>query len=600
MNDHPDDMAPINGLVDARRAAAMLGVSVNVFKVWANRSQEGKGGVAAAMPKPVAKMHGQIYLAAEIEEFGRLLAMSRRPPRTRERGLGAYFTPESAAQMMVSWAVRGSQDVILEPSVGDGRFAHAVHALAAANHWKSLQLHGCELDPQTAAQAVASGAVSANLLHVGDFLAEDRIPQVDAVIGNPPYVRLRELDASLRKNAVAAASDALGEAIDPAGSVWMPFVVKATKHLKADGRLALVLPLDFTYVRYARPLWDYLARLFGRLRIVRFRERVFPDILQNVLILLAEDKGKNTDYVELIARERLADLDNNLDQDGIRIPIESVIRGERIFQYALLPDETRSALALLAPYASPALNRVKFNIGYVSGNKTYFHPSDEVVREFKLPSRSLVPTAASSRSFSRQPLRTSQMDASAHLWLPRGKLTKGEHSYITRGEQDGVDMGFKCRIRKPWYVVPGVKTPDVFLTTFSDLPRLHLNDSDWTASNSVLGGFLRPDNDVEGFVDSWYTPLTLLSAEIEIHSLGGGVMVAVPREADSVLMLKSEFTSRANRRQLDAALRAGKIEDAYAIGSKSIAKLIGHDGASTLDKGIETLIAWRKAQVTPA
>lgn len=590
---------PVHGLVDARRAAAMLGVSINVFKVWANRSQEAKSGIAAAMPKPIAKLHGQVYLAAEIEEFGRLLAMSQRAPRSKERGLGAYFTPDSAAQLMVAWAIRSPQDVLLEPSVGDGRFARAAQALAASRGWKSLELHGCELDPGTAAQAIGSGAVNADLLHAGDFLAAKTIPHVDVVIGNPPYVRLRELPTDLRASATHAARDALGEDMDPAGSVWMPFVAKAVKQLRDQGRLALVLPLDFTYVRYARPLWDLLGRSFGRLRVVRCRERVFPDILQNVLILLAEEKGQATDQVELIARERLTDLHHGFDEKGVAITIESIIRGERGFQHALLSDDTRHVLSLLEPHTAPAFQRVKFNIGYVTGNKTFFHPSAEVIRKYRLPLRSLMQTAASSRDFTRQPLCTEQMQQSAQLWLPQEKLTKGELDYVAQGEREGVDMAFKCRIRKPWYIVPGVRAPDLLLTTFSDLPRLHLNDANWAASNSVLGGFLRPGNDADTFVDSWYTPLTLLSSEMQVHSLGGGVLVAVPREADSVLILNADVTKRGSRRRLNAALRSGNLEDAYDVGAEAITNLIGLDGLNAIKKGTETLIAWRKGEVNP-
>jgi len=598
MSNHSDDTNPIHGLVDARRAAAMLGVSINVFKVWASRSHDATVGVAAAMPKPIARLNGQVYLATEIEEFGRLLAMSQRSPRSRQRSLGSYFTPDSAAQLMVSWAIRDPADILLEPSLGDGRFARAAQGVAVGRGWKPLQLHGCEIDPEAAALAVSSGAVTADLLHVGDFLAAGDIPPVDLVVGNPPYVRMRELSTALRTNAEQAIRDVLQQEMDPAGSVWMPFVAKSVKHLKVNGRLALVLPLDFTYVRYARPLWDLLGCSFGRIRVVRCRERVFPDILQNVLILMAEGKGQSTSQVELVARDRLADVQQGLDEEGVPIPIDTISRGERGFQHALLPRGTRDVLSLLEQHSGRADERVKFNIGYVSGNKTFFHPSDEVVRRYRLPQRSLRPTAATSRDLARKALCTDQMEESAHLWLPDGKLTKGEQEYVAQGELEGVDMAFKCRIRKPWYVVPGVKTPDFLLTTFSDLPRLHVNNADWTASNSVLGGFLRSNNDADSFVDSWYTPLTLLSAEMEVHSLGGGVMVAVPREADSVLVLNKDATKRANRRHLDSALRKGNMEDAYAVGAPAIVKLVGAGGLEAVQRGIETLAAWRKAQVS--
>ena len=52
----------VNGLVDSQRAAELLGISVNTFKVWASRSRSAKTGIAADMPKSVATMHGRVYL----------------------------------------------------------------------------------------------------------------------------------------------------------------------------------------------------------------------------------------------------------------------------------------------------------------------------------------------------------------------------------------------------------------------------------------------------------------------------------------------------------------------------------------------------------
>lgn len=596
MSTDQNDTDAVNGLVDSRRAAAMLGVSTNTFKVWATRSESAKRGVAASMPKPVATLNGQVYLANEIEEFGRTLALSSRTPRTKERALGAYFTPDAPATLMARWAVRSANDVVLEPSLGDGQFAHAVSSFVASKGWSKVALHACELDADTAASAVQTGAVKEDHLLVGDFLATKHLPMFDAVIGNPPYVRVRELDGKLQRNALKASSDALGAVMDNSGSVWMPFVAKATTHLKNGGRLAFVLPHDFTYVRYARPLWDYLGRSYGRLRVLRFRERVFPDILQNVLILLAEEKGRTTNRVELIARDRIADISDNDIGEGVPIPIDSISRGERAFQEALLPVTTREALTLLRGSIGSASQRVKFNIGYVSGNKDYFHPDTDVIAKFKLPHRSLTPTAASSRQLSRQALRTSAISPTTVLWNPAIRLTKGEQDYVQAGESDGVDMAYKCRIRKPWYRVPGIKVPDLLLTTFSDSPRLHINDDGWVASNSVLGGFMRPGETAESFASSWYTPLTLLSAEMEVHSLGGGVMIAVPREADSVQLLHANKTYKADTKKLDSALRSGDPTAAYAVGSRSLEKVIGRTGLDAIWDGINTLTAWRKAQ----
>lgn len=588
---------PVHGLVDNRRAALMLGVPLNTFKVWATRAKTAKTGIPTAMPEPVASMHGNVYRAEDIEEFGRQIALHARSPRSDQRSRGAYFTPDDASTLIVQWAIRSPDDVVLEPSVGNGQFAHVVNAYADSRAWSRPHLYACELDPETAANAISSGAVAAERLRVGDFLAATDLPMVDAVIGNPPYVRVRELPPALRRSAMRSADAALGSPMEPSGSAWMPFVAKATAQLRPGGRLAFVLPLDFTYVRYAQPLWRHLGRSFGSLTILRFRERVFKGILQNVLILLADARGGSTQQVNVLACDKLSDLPATVTGRGVPVALDDVVAGKRVFQHALLPQATRETLAALEPHSGRAGDRAKFNIGYVSGNKPFFHPDRETVRDFRLPSRSLLPTIASSRQVSRAALTTGSMDPEATLWLPDPRrLTEGERTYIAQGEHDSVDMAYKCRIRKPWYVVPGVRVPDVILTTFSDRPRLHVNDAGWMISNSVLGGYLRSGETARDFADSWYTPLTLLSIEIEVHSLGGGVMIAVPSEADGVKVLHRPDSLPPDRRALDTALAGGDTTAAYDAGAASIRRLVGDDGLAAVRDGAQTLRRWRRAK----
>lgn len=592
MEDFP---GPVNGLVDNRRAAALLGVPVNTFKVWASRAKSARTGITAHMPAPVASMHGHIYRVEDIEDFGRRIALSARAPRTTQRNLGAYFTPDDASSVMVRWAIRPG-DVVLEPSVGEGQFAIAAQQHAASRGWDRLDLYACELDPTTAARAVERGAVSPARMHVGDFMEALHLPMADAVVGNPPYVRVRELSGRLRRNALRAAESTMGVAMDNAGSAWVPFVAKSTTHLRAGGRLALVLPLDFTYVRYARPLWEFLGRSFGSLQVLRFRERVFRDISQNVLILLAGDRGGTTGEIEVYAHDRLSDMPPDSLGSGVSISLADVVAGHRVFQRALLPEVTRSALLELADNTAPAGTRAKFNIGYVSGNKNFFHPEPKDIRDFKLPQKSLRSAIVTSRQVSREGLCTSTMPEEGVLWSPGERLTDGERAYVSMGEREGIDMAYKCRIRNQWYRVPGVKVPDLLLTTFSDRPRLHLNDAGWVASNSVLGGFMQGGEAPADFVNSWYTPFTLLSTELEVHSLGGGVMIAVPREADSVRILNRDVTLPTDREALDAALRSGDVEAAYSVGAESIRHLAGKESLEALWRGAEVLMRWRKAQ----
>jgi len=575
----------------------MLGVSVNTFRVWATRARTARTGIAASMPSPVATLHGQVYRSEEIEDFGRLIALNARSPRSAQRGLGAYYTPSIAANLMVQWAVRDATNTLIEPSVGDGEFAIAAQRYAHGMGWGTLDVYACELDPETAARAASVGAIAPSRMRVGDFLSCHDLPSADAVIGNPPFVRVRELSAPLRRSALDAASSTLPRPMDASGSVWMPFVSKSLTHLKPGGRLALVLPLDFTYVKYARQLWLLLGAEFKKLSIIRFRERVFPDIMQNVLILLADGRGGSTDEVEVVSYDRIADVPDAGFGAGVSVPIEQVVSGQKVFQYALLPKETREVLQSLQAESAPAKGRIKFNIGYVSGNKQFFHPSPDTVQKFGIPQSSLQPTIQTSRQLTGSGLRTSSMTRSAELWSPIGELTSGEADYVSYGEANGVDMAYKCRIRKPWYRVPGVRNPQILMTTFSDRPRIHLNDAEWVASNSILCGYIQTRESAESIIESWYTPLTLLSVELNIHSLGGGVMIAVPGEADAVQLIDAKVTRPVDQSAIDAALRSNDATAAYSVGSASIEALVGVDGVDALWRGAAELERWRKAQV---
>ena len=145
---------------------------------------------------------------------------------------------------MAQWALRRRGDRVLEPSMGDGAF---LAALAQESDRRRLraEVWGVELAADTYAATVASGVVPPDRALRSDFLAVTPF-EVDAVVGNPPYVRLRHLPpaeaATARRVGDSVLQPVVGSSLDPSGSVWMPFVLHATRFLARGGRLAMVLP----------------------------------------------------------------------------------------------------------------------------------------------------------------------------------------------------------------------------------------------------------------------------------------------------------------------------------------------------------------------
>lgn len=533
------------------------------------------------------------------------------------RALGAYYTPGDAAGVLARWALRSGDERVLEPSFGDGSFLRAVRG-AAAVRAGTPEVFGVELCGAVFARTLATGLLGPDRAHHGDFLAVAPFG-VDAVIGNPPFVRIRHLPASQRQAALAAAAAVLPGGMDHSGSVWMPFVLHASRFLRPGGRLALVLPYEVTHVRYARPLWAFLGRSFAAVRVGRVFSRLFPELLQDVVLLFADGFGGRTDRIGYDIYRTVDDLARGVARTSTVytaepsswLPIDDLVAGARGFVDALLPRDLQALLrGPLATVTAPASRQAEFRIGYVAGDKSFFHPGPEVVRRYRIPAASLRPTLTSTRALRGAGLHTSGVASVERLFLPGGALTDGEQEYLCCGRQLGVPDRYKCRIRTPWYRVPGVRTPDVVVSVFSSVPLLMLNDGVLTASNSLLCGQLAAGVDPAGLAGAWYTPLTLLECELKVHSLGGGVLVLIPGEVNKLRLLVPDALRRSNGAtqpaghrldEVDRRLRSSSTVDAYLVGAEPLRRAaeLSRAELDLIAAGHETLVRWRTRRPTP-
>jgi adenine-specific DNA-methyltransferase len=511
--------------------------------------------------------------------------------------LGAYYTADLAAEFMARWAIRTAQDRVLEPCFGDGAFLRSIIRTSLEKGFQQVKVFGVEMAEAAFRDAVSSGTIVPENAIMDDFLKTRPFP-VDVVVGNPPYVRLRHLPASQANGAMRIAREALGEPMRSSGSVWMPFILHALQFLVVGGRLAFVLPYDMTYVQYARPLWHYLGKKFSSLHVLRIHERLFPDIMQDVLILCADGFGGTTNTVRFRAFERKADFISGNSNTDEELPISAIVNGDRPFVRALLSNDLRELLDdKLAKVTYPIREVCSFNIGYVSAHKTFFHPSQSVIDEFRIPNSSLRPAVASSRQLSGVGVLTSSIDQASQelLFYPQGKLSRAEQRYIQYGESLGVDQRYKCRNRKPWYKVPDVRVPDLILSVFGERPVMLWNDKRLVATNSLLCGFVRQGSP-EALLEAWYTSLGLLYCELHVHSLGGGVFVLVPRETGDIRVPRFEALPKKYLSDLNRIVRRLGTEKAYSFGDETI--LNGKLGLNDRDldvirQGIFQLRWWR-------
>ena len=69
-------------------------------------------------------------------------------------------------------------------------------------------------------------------------------------------------------------------------------------HRVRRGKIGFVLPAEILQVSYAQPLREFLGQFYNKINIVSFEKLVFPDIQQEVVLLLCEKNKTNTHLIE--------------------------------------------------------------------------------------------------------------------------------------------------------------------------------------------------------------------------------------------------------------------------------------------------------------
>jgi adenine-specific DNA-methyltransferase len=495
---------------------------------------------------------------------------------------GAYFTPPDLSRFLAEWAIRDAEDSVLEPSCGDAVFLHAagdrLRALGDGRHRPIL--HGVEIHRVSAARARSSlaGRGHQAVIDVGDFFLRAPQTRFDAVIGNPPYVRYQDFTGAARARGRAAALRA-GVSLTGLASSWAAFTVHASQFLKPGGRLGLVLPAELMTVNYASEVRAYLMRRFASVRLVLFTERVFPGVLEEVVLLMAEGVGP-TDHCELYQVGSTADLAalGPGRKWQPRAPHENWMASLTTERSSTVLDELAScgAFTTLEAWGDTTL-------GMVTGNNSYFAISPQDAAEAGIPIQDLLQLSPPGSRHLRA-LRFTRADwkrlgdegKATMLFRPASRhLSRASARYVERGTKNMVDHAYKCRVRTPWWEVPLVRPAHLLFTYMNaDSPRLCTNSAGVHHLNSVHGVYLRTGLKSLGrsvLPLACLNSATLLGAELVGRSYGGGILKLEPREADrlpvpsTALILSRRQELVACRAAVERRVRAGRLAEASAI-----------------------------------
>jgi adenine-specific DNA-methyltransferase len=471
---------------------------------------------------------------------------------------GAFFTPPAIADYLVRWAVRDPAVRVLDPTCGDGSFLRAAGARLRSLGASDVELEdlvfGVDLHPpalEEASQVLTSETLDATLVH-SDFFALTppgqlfpSLPDFDAVVGNPPFIRYQQHTGESRRRSIQAAQRQ-GVHLTGLASSWAAILVHASAFLNRGGRLAMVVPAELLSVGYADPIRRWLTSRFGAVKLVVFERLQFSDAIENVVLLLAEGSG-GCDAFSIHHVETADDLWNIQPMDGHAVALPS----ESKWNDLLLSSSDRQLFRRVVDTSYVELRQLgQPTLGTVTGANSYFALPESTRVSYGLrPGRDVVPVCPPGTRhlqglvFTRADWRRLK-EAGSPVWLlvpgaaELREPSDGLQAYFAEGVRQGIPSRYKCQVRSDWRRPPAVRAPDLFFTYMSHrFPRLIRNHAATTFLNTMHG--LRLDDHVPRTILAALplvalNSVTLLGAELGGRSYGGGILKMEPSEAGSL------------------------------------------------------------------
>lgn len=508
---------------------------------------------------------------------------------TRRKLRGGYYTPKPIAEFLARWAIQGPNAEVLEPSCGDGELLEAAARvlldLGTEPAAVARSVYGVELDDDeaqkarnrlgtlgipNAEQCVVNQdffSYSNEHLYGGHLFNGDSLGRktFDAVVGNPPFIRYQDFPEDHRQVAFDLMRRA-GFRPNRMTNIWVPFLVISTHLLKKDGRLAMVIPAELLQVNYAAETRLFLSHFFKSVTLITFKKLVFDGVQQDVVLLLGEREGAAHEGIRVVELHDAGELDTYRHEALASVAIKPLDHSkEKWTQYFLTHDEITCLRRLAShPMVTRSGDVIDVDVGVVTGNNKFFvlSPDQAQVQALEDYTRNIVTRSAHLEGalFTETDLseKANLLFDSPNLAVE--ELPKSVQIFIEAGKTTGVDQGYKCSVRKRWYVVPSIWTPDAFmLRQVHGYPKLILNEADATCTDTIhrvrfINGKIK-----EHVVAAFMNSLTFAFAEVKGRSYGGGVLTLEPSEAEDLpLPLVNE--EKLDLAEIDDLLRTRGIE----------------------------------------
>jgi len=161
----------------------------------------------------------------------------------------------------------------------------------------------------------------------------------------------------------------------------------------------MVLPAELCYAKYAKPVLLFLARSFGRVMVLTFREKLFAHLNESTVLLLCDERGGMTQSFECLDFQngealRGHDFTRVCGMAASRhaLPITGSRAGNLRFNQCFLSEEQRDLFDHLRSHDAVSRLGVECDvgIGYVTGANAFFHVRESELQLRCIPSSCLL------------------------------------------------------------------------------------------------------------------------------------------------------------------------------------------------------------------
>lgn len=525
---------------------------------------------------------------------------------TDAKANGKYYTPATLSDFLIYHLFKYydfKNDIdILEPSAGDGIFFGSLfNNKLFTNRFSTpdkLNLYAVEretsayekLKAKTETYLTDNVKMKSFNKDYLEFQATNN-QKFDLVIGNPPYIK----SSFLTKEQIKLCEQIHKESnlsVKKIKNIWTSFLIGGAQSLNDDGVLCYVLPAELLQVIYAKELREFLRDTFQKIEIFTFNELIFPEIEQDVIVLICAKK--KTPGVSFYHVDRLDDLKipsyvedhSNIHRETLDKWTNYILSDEEL----VFLDRLKTDLRL-----EPIKNYCRAEVGVVTAANSYFITADADTPEIKRITKPIVQKGmhiTPGAIFDTSDLKQIRKAGKPSYFLafkdkPEDSFSPPIRNYLAYGRSLGIDQRYKCKLRKRWYIVPTTWVSDGFFTKRSNIfPRMIVNEANSLVTDSFYRIKMNQDKNIRNFVFSFYNSLTFIYAELEGRYYGGSVLELMPSECKNLPLPYLNELDDKHLLHLDKLLRNSKnvheilqftdsivLQQGYGVSDSDITKL---------------------------